>query len=104
MTALRGRRLLVVGGAAGIGLATIRQCLDAGNAVCPGAVETDLFRSSFDKALDAEAVRSQIRDRYALRCIADPPEMASCILFLTSAASSCVTGIALAADGGRSFH
>ncbi|WP_158814627.1 SDR family NAD(P)-dependent oxidoreductase [Methylocapsa sp. S129] len=74
------------------------------NAICPGAVETELFRSSFHDASDAEAVRSEIRDRYALRRIADPEEMASCILFLTSAASSYVTGIALAADGGRSFH
>ena len=30
MSALKGRRLLVVGGAAGIGLATVRQCVEAG--------------------------------------------------------------------------
>jgi NAD(P)-dependent dehydrogenase (short-subunit alcohol dehydrogenase family) len=74
------------------------------NAVCPGAVETELFRSSFRDAPDAEAMRSQIRERYALRRIADPEEIANCIVFLTSAASSYVTGVALAADGGRSFH
>jgi NAD(P)-dependent dehydrogenase (short-subunit alcohol dehydrogenase family) len=74
------------------------------NAVCPGAVETELFRSSFRDVPDEEATRSQIRERYALRRIADPEEMASCIVFLTSAASSYVTGVALAADGGRSFH
>jgi NAD(P)-dependent dehydrogenase (short-subunit alcohol dehydrogenase family) len=74
------------------------------NAVCPGAVETELFRSSFRDVTDEAATRSQIRERYALRRIADPEEMASCIVFLTSAASSYVTGAALAADGGRSFH
>ena len=74
------------------------------NAVCPGAVETELFRSSFRGAPDEAATRSQIRERYALQRIADPEEMASCIVFLTSAASSYVTGAALAADGGRSFH
>jgi NAD(P)-dependent dehydrogenase (short-subunit alcohol dehydrogenase family) len=74
------------------------------NAICPGAVETELFRTSFHGVPDAEATRSQIRDRYALHRIADPEEMAHCIVFLTSAASSYVTGIALAADGGRSFH
>jgi NAD(P)-dependent dehydrogenase (short-subunit alcohol dehydrogenase family) len=74
------------------------------NAICPGAVETELFRSSLRDVPDAGAMRSQIRDRYALRRIADPQEMASCILFLTGAASSYVTGVALAADGGRSFH
>jgi NAD(P)-dependent dehydrogenase (short-subunit alcohol dehydrogenase family) len=54
-------------------------------ALRPGAVET-------------------VRERYALHRIAEPDEMARCILFLTSAASSYVTGTALAADGGRSFH
>jgi NAD(P)-dependent dehydrogenase (short-subunit alcohol dehydrogenase family) len=74
------------------------------NAICPGAVETELFRSSFRDAAHPEAIRSTIRDRYALQRIADPVEMANCIMFLTSAASSYVTGIAMAADGGRSFH
>jgi NAD(P)-dependent dehydrogenase (short-subunit alcohol dehydrogenase family) len=74
------------------------------NAVCPGAVETELFRSSFRDVPDEAATRSQIRDRYALRRIADPEEIANCIVFLISDASSYVTGIALAADGGRSFH
>lgn len=74
------------------------------NALCPGAVETFLFRSSFDSARDPEAVREEVKDRYALRRIADPEEMARSILFLSSEASSYVTGVALAADGGRSFH
>lgn len=74
------------------------------NALCPGAVETPLFRTSFESALDPEASREDIKERYALRRIADPEEMASCILFLSSAASTYVTGTALAADGGRSFH
>jgi NAD(P)-dependent dehydrogenase (short-subunit alcohol dehydrogenase family) len=74
------------------------------NALCPGAVDTALFRSSFEDAVDPQAARAEIQDRYALRRIADPEEMASSILFLSSAASSYVTGTALAADGGRSFH
>jgi NAD(P)-dependent dehydrogenase (short-subunit alcohol dehydrogenase family) len=74
------------------------------NALCPGAVETPLFRTSFESAPDPDASRAEIEERYALRRIADPEEMASCILFLSSAASSYVTGAALAADGGRSFH
>ena len=36
--------------------------------------------------------------------IADPEEIARVVLFLTSAEGSYVTGAALAADGGRSFH
>jgi NAD(P)-dependent dehydrogenase (short-subunit alcohol dehydrogenase family) len=74
------------------------------NALCPGAVETALFRTSFETAPDPDVSRAEIKDRYALKRIADPEEMASSILFLLSAASSYVTGTALAADGGRSFH
>ncbi len=74
------------------------------NALCPGAVETALFRTSFADASDPAAAREVIRERYALRRIAAPEEMASSILFLSSGASSYVTGTALAADGGRSFH
>ncbi len=74
------------------------------NALCPGAVETPLFRTSFEDAPDPNASRAEIEERYALRRIADPEEMAGCIVFLSSAASSYVTGAALAADGGRSFH
>ena len=74
------------------------------NALCPGAVETPLFRTSFENDADPEATLSTIRERYALRRVAEPQEMASSILYLSSAASSYVTGVALAADGGRSFH
>ena len=42
--------------------------------------------------------------QYALQRIAEPIEIAQAVLFLTSAESSYVTGIALAADGGRTFH
>jgi NAD(P)-dependent dehydrogenase (short-subunit alcohol dehydrogenase family) len=43
-------------------------------------------------------------DRYALKRIAEPLEIAQAILFLTSTESSFVTGAALAVDGGRTFH
>jgi NAD(P)-dependent dehydrogenase (short-subunit alcohol dehydrogenase family) len=73
------------------------------NALCPGAVDTAVFRSNFARALDPEAAREAISERYALRRIAAPEEMAKSILFLSSAASSYVTGAALIADGGASF-
>lgn len=74
------------------------------NVVCPGAVDTPLLRSSIDPAGDAEAQLQAVRDRYALRRIADPAEIAAAILWLTSGESSYVTGVALAVDGGRTFH
>ena len=74
------------------------------NVVCPGAVETDLFRSSLAGVADPEAAREAVKARYALRRIAEPEEIAEAILFLTSAESSYVTGATLAVDGGRTFH
>lgn len=70
------------------------------NCVCPGAVETSLFRESIDSAATYEAVKT----RYALKRVAEPHEIAAAILWLTSAESSYVTGTAMAVDGGRTFH
>ncbi|MBV8911676.1 MAG: SDR family oxidoreductase, partial [Acetobacteraceae bacterium] len=73
------------------------------NAVCPGAVETELFRSSLPARGEEEA-RAAVRARYALGRIAEPAEIAACVLFLLGDGASFVTGTALAADGGRTFH
>lgn len=74
------------------------------NTICPGAVETELFRSSIDTAPDPQAAYETVRARYALQRIAAPDEVAAAILWLTSAESSYVTGTAIAVDGGRTFH
>ncbi len=74
------------------------------NALCPGAVETGLFRSSLTEVPDLEAALAQIRARYALERVAEPEEIARAILFLIGADASYVTGIAMAVDGGRTFH
>jgi len=63
------------------------------NTVCPGLVDTPM----------AEGVQGNVGN-YALGRLAQPDEIASAILFLTSLESSFVTGAALAVDGGRSFH
>lgn len=74
------------------------------NTVCPGAVETELFRTSIDTAPDPIAAYQAVRARYALQRVAAPEEIAAAILWLTSAESSYVTGTAIAVDGGRTFH
>ncbi|MBN9530209.1 MAG: SDR family oxidoreductase [Alphaproteobacteria bacterium] len=74
------------------------------NAVCPGAVETDLFRSSIDAAADPQAAYEAVRARYALQRVAEPAEIAAAILWLTGDDSSYVTGTSIAVDGGRTFH
>jgi len=74
------------------------------NVICPGPVDTPMFRASYENAPDPEATLAMIRERYALRRVAGTDEIAACALFLTSHASSFVTGTAMAVDGGRTFH
>lgn len=74
------------------------------NTVCPGAVETELFRSSLSDATDKDAQLQSVRDRYALGRIASPDEIAAAIVWLSSSEASYVTGTAIAVDGGRTFH
>ena len=70
------------------------------NTVCPGATDTPMVRAGYDDA----TLREQVGPRYALGRIARADEVAQAALYLTGAESSFVTGIALAVDGGRSFH
>jgi NAD(P)-dependent dehydrogenase (short-subunit alcohol dehydrogenase family) len=74
------------------------------NAVCPGAVDTPMFRSSYETSEDPERDLEAIRQRYAMHRIAAPEEVAEAILYLSGAGSSYITGTALAVDGGRTFH
>jgi NAD(P)-dependent dehydrogenase (short-subunit alcohol dehydrogenase family) len=70
------------------------------NVVCPGVVDTPMFRNAWP---DEQAVQ-RILNFYALKKLPTPRNLAHSILFLTSEASSHITGIAMASDGGRSFH
>ena len=74
------------------------------NAVCPGIIDTPLFRSSWEGAADPEGELARILDRYLIRRPGEPEEIAQAALYLTSDESSFVTGAALAVDGGRTFH
>ena len=70
------------------------------NTICPGAVDTPMVRSGYTE----EVLRTQVGSRYALGRVAEAIEIATAALYLTSAESSFVTGIAMAVDGGRSYH
>jgi NAD(P)-dependent dehydrogenase (short-subunit alcohol dehydrogenase family) len=74
------------------------------NAICPGIIDTPLFRASYEGAPDPEAELARILDRYLIRRPGHPDDIAQAALYLTSDASSFVTGAALAVDGGRTFH
>ncbi|KAJ5818588.1 dehydrogenase [Penicillium riverlandense] len=66
------------------------------NAVAPGLVDTPLA-----KALGpAEMVQERLVPRTALKRVAQPEEIASCILFLLSDVSSYVTASVINADAG----
>ena len=69
------------------------------NAVLPGAVDTDMFRSVNDTA-EAQAF---VTNLHALKRVAKPEELARSVLYLASDDSSFVTGTASLVDGGVSI-
>lgn len=71
------------------------------NAVCPGAVRTPMFEAM---AGGDEEAATAVGIGYALGRIAEPDEIVDAIEFLAGPSASFVTGVALAIDGGRSFH
>jgi NAD(P)-dependent dehydrogenase (short-subunit alcohol dehydrogenase family) len=72
------------------------------NVVCPGIVDTPMV-AQVSRDAGRPASTPTLKD-YPLGRMAQAAEIASAILFLTSAESSYVTGAALAVDGGRTFH
>lgn len=72
------------------------------NAVAPGIVDTPMVRSVLEGYADPDD--APFVQQYALKRVARASELAEVILFLSSDASSYVTGTVVAADGGRTFH
>jgi NAD(P)-dependent dehydrogenase (short-subunit alcohol dehydrogenase family) len=72
------------------------------NVLCPGLVATPMVAPIFAGYDDPN--QAPFVQQYALKRAGRPEEMAQAMLFLTSEASSYVTGTVLVADGGRTFH
>ncbi|HEY1366832.1 MAG TPA: SDR family NAD(P)-dependent oxidoreductase [Gaiellaceae bacterium] len=70
------------------------------NCVCPGVVDTPLTDLFLARTEDPEATRAEYARSNPLQRIADPREIANCVLFLASDESSFMTGAPLIVDGG----
>jgi NAD(P)-dependent dehydrogenase (short-subunit alcohol dehydrogenase family) len=72
------------------------------NCVCPGAVDTPMFRSSMENAKGLASLLREIGHLHALGRIARPEEVAKVIAFLCSDDASFITGGVYLVDGGMS--
>jgi NAD(P)-dependent dehydrogenase (short-subunit alcohol dehydrogenase family) len=69
------------------------------NAVLPGGVDTDMYRTMNDTA----EKQAFITNLHALKRVAKPEEVARTVLYLASDDASFVSGVALLIDGGASI-
>lgn len=89
----------------GVVLLTRNMAIDYGrkgirvNAVCPGFIDTPLFRRVFDMEA-VKSIREEIREAHQLGRFGKPVEIANAVIFLASDEASFVTGVALPVDGG----
>ncbi len=70
------------------------------NCVCPGIVDTPLTDLFLNQSDDPDTLRLEYARSNPLQRIADPAEIANCVLFLASDEASFVTGSSLVVDGG----
>ncbi len=72
------------------------------NAVCPGEIHTQMVDEWLaSKGGDPAASLAELAAGIPMRRVARPEEVAACVLFLASDASSYVTGTRLSVDGGN---
>ncbi len=72
------------------------------NAIAPGTIDTPMLQRDLSgmNVDEAEQFRQRVNDANALGRVGRPEEIAACVEFLASDASSYVTGTTLVADGG----
>jgi NAD(P)-dependent dehydrogenase (short-subunit alcohol dehydrogenase family) len=73
------------------------------NCVCPGWVDTDMYRRDYvDVADDPAAAEREAIEDAPLKRVATPEEVAKAIAYLASQDARFITGVALPLDGGSS--
>jgi NAD(P)-dependent dehydrogenase (short-subunit alcohol dehydrogenase family) len=70
------------------------------NCVCPGAVDTPMFRASMQNTEGLAGLLQEIADLHALGRVAQPREVAKVIAFLCGDHVSFITGGIYLVDGG----
>jgi NAD(P)-dependent dehydrogenase (short-subunit alcohol dehydrogenase family) len=70
------------------------------NCVCPGFIDTPLFRRVVGSDTFPEQIRERIRQQHQLGRFGRADEVAAAIFFLASDDASFVSGVALPVDGG----
>lgn len=73
------------------------------NAILPGGVDTEGSRQMRAAGMVAQGPMTAFPQRFPLKRLATPDELAKAILFLASPASSYITGTLLPVDGGYSI-
>jgi len=68
------------------------------NTVCPGVIETDIYRKSLDDAGDSRDAQMRLERQYL--GLGKPVDVANMIAFLLSDASRLITGTNVVIDGG----
>ncbi len=74
------------------------------NCVCPGSIDTEMIRTLFQSANDAEAMREAVVAKHPIGRLARADEVAAVIAFLASDDASFLTGLAIPVDGARSIR
>jgi NAD(P)-dependent dehydrogenase (short-subunit alcohol dehydrogenase family) len=72
------------------------------NAVCPAMVPTELNASVWENAPDREVRLRELGERYPLRRVGTPEDVAGAVWFLASEDAAWITGHELVVDGGIS--
>jgi len=90
----------------GVILLTKNMAMDYGrmgirvNCICPGFIDTPLFRQVIGSEAFPAPYRERIREQHKLGRFGRPEEIAGAALFLVSDDASFVSGVALPVDGG----